>query len=335
MEAWVNDLKVIGYNFPDIKELSLREPLAIIPSEKATTMTVPTWTRQYDIVVVVIFNTDHTGTLTTANALHKAYSPLFKEVLFTGIVRPSGLSDHIRWVKCASGGSFQYSCMAEAMQDAPLQSTGGYLFLSEDVLFSHCQLPFFNMSRIWYHKSSTHISSKANVNLRAGTGESTGVQLPSLSLPFSKHANRFGEAVAGLLGHLEEKHNSEERSDGLYIPQHLATDFLVGAVILREADIDHKTAIPALIGLLSREPIEVYKATYVSDHHGHLFDSLLPNGQLRDSTFLIHPYNMSWSGAADSFRKWWYDSNAGENCPQAFRSTDVFTEGVQYVGLDM
>lgn len=333
MKAWVHDLQTIGYRFPEIKNQSLTQPLTVVPSDHANVLTVPVWTRHYDIVLIIGIKTPYTGFLLSVNVLHKAYLPLFKQVVFTGFQRPQGLPDHIRWVECSSqGGAFMYSCLANAMDDTVVAPTGGYLFLAENALFSHSQIPSFNRSHIWFHTDVKIVhnniktgtigeeqvtgGSQSSLNVQRGKDKSVGqsfIDVLSSLMPSGKHVHRLGEAVARHLGHPEQKHFQEERAEAFYIPGRLATDFLLGAVLFREADVHHDLAVSTLLGLLSDRPIQTFKAKYW-DHKrdGQPTGWLLLNGQLQDNTFVLQPYNMSTPEALEGFQGWWYNRSTSQ-----------------------
>lgn len=349
MKAWVHDLKAIGYKFPPVKEQSMTAPLLVVPSERASIPTAPAWNRQYDVVAVINFDNPYPGFIDIISVLQKAYRPLFQKVVFTGFKKPAGLPDHIFWVDCNSpGGIFRYSCLANVAEQVPVAKTGGYLFLSSDAVFSHCQLSSFNPSRIWFHTNVTVVHGKAGTaSTRAGhrgqhlksvspssqtkvevsAGQALTDALKSV-MPSGKHANHLGEKVARLLVDPEVNHVGEEWADGFYIPQHLATDFVVGAVIFREAELHHEIVIPNLLGILGNEPFELFRGTFIKhpDHSGKQQNFLLPNGQLHNSTFLFQPFNMSKAGAVDAFLSWWYDSSPAQECPRTIGSVGIFSE---------
>ena len=279
--------------------------------------------------------------------LHKTYRPLFHKVVFTGFKRPVGLPEHILWVGCNNpNGTFRYSCLANVAQRVPVVKTGGYLFLSNDALFSHCQLSSFDRSRIWFHTNVTVVHGKAGTaSIRAGhrgqhltpvslssqtkisAGQALTDALKSV-MPNGKHANRLGEGVKRLLVDPELNHVGEEWVDGFYIPQHLATDFVVGALIFQEAELHSEIAIPNLLGILSNEPFELFRGTFnkYPDHGGQQQNFLLPNGQLHNNTFIYHPFNMSKAGALNAFSNWWYDSSLAQECPRTMGSVGLYSD---------
>lgn len=349
MKAWVHDLKAIGYKFPHVKEQSMTAPLSVIPTEGASTLTAPAWSRQYDIVAVINFDNLHSGYIDIISSLHKAYRPLFHKVVFTGFKKPAGLPDHISWIGCNSpGGIFRYSCLANVVEEVRVAKTGGYFFFSYNAVFSHCQLSLFNSSRIWFHTNvtvlhgkaataSTHaghrgqhldtVASSSEMKVDISAGQALTNALKSV-MPSGKHANHLGKGVARLLVDPELNHVGEEWMDGFYIPQHLATDFVVGALIFQEAEVHYEIAIPNLLGILGNEPFELFKGTFMK-HPGHTGQQeylLLPNGQLQNATFLFHPFNMSKAGALDAFSSWWYDSSPAQECPCTVKSLGLYSE---------
>lgn len=343
MKAWVHDLKSIGYKFPALKEQSLTAPLTIIPSDKAITATAPAWERYNDMVLVINFDDVFSKVIDIVGVLQKAYQPLFRQVVFTGSEQPQGLPESTKWVNCHSAKeTLRYSCLANAIEEVPVPPTGGYLFLSNDALFSHCQLASFNKSRIWFHTNVTIVHGKAGTaderpgrrgqhfkltvrpgNVEVSSGQALTEVLSSL-LPSGKHTTRLGEDVARLLEHPDQKHVGEEWADGFYIPQRLASQFVTGAFILHEAEIHHEIAVPTLLALLDKNPIELFRATYVGDTDDKKPESfLLPTGQLQNSTFLFHPFDMFRSGAVEHFQQWWYDSSFSKECPRVSGSVAI------------
>lgn len=152
-------------------------------------------------------------------------------------------------------------------------------------------------------------NSQSSVNMKAGKGQAVKqplIEASSSLMPSGKHAHRLGEAVVQRLGHPEQKLFQQERALGFYIPQRVATDFIIGAVLLHEADLHHDLAVSTLLGLVSDQPFETFRAIYWDHiHFEQPTELMLSNGQQQDNASMLQPYNMSLPGAVTAFQEWW------------------------------
>ena len=158
MAAWTADLQAVGYTFPAVRlqpEVSRAD--APLLMEQPLPRTPRTWRRYRDIVLVVMFNRDYTSWLETCRILMEAYRPLFSKIVITGLQeRPTELPGNELFVSCeGAGGTVQYACFANVMQEIAAPAQGGYLILADDTLINHCQMQDFDRSKVWYQRAIT------------------------------------------------------------------------------------------------------------------------------------------------------------------------------------
>ncbi|CAL5222166.1 g4491 [Coccomyxa viridis] len=322
MQAWVKDLEAIGYSFPTPRRH--RQPASIAPLDVARP-TPKHWYRYHDIVLVVVYDKRFNGWLEVHERLKKAYTPLFRQIVYTGFMLQPEFPEEDTWISCQAGrgAEFQYACFGNVMQEIEAPPSGGYLFIQDDAPFSHCMIPRFNKSQVWYdrHSEVDHSDLEKEVQAAADKGEFYG----NWHISGMQHVNRYlqklmadGGQMGGrmrhkLKGDLQSNNfGSGKHADVFYVPVSARLDFALAAAALAKSGLHNEIIMSVLLGMITDvdgkvDIMPVYRVGWdfsMLAPDDALADKLLPSG-VANGAFAIHPIELSRQAVYQQFWRWW------------------------------
>ncbi len=296
MHAWLQALKYLGYKFPSIApQNGLCSSLPTLHDSKSQkfvqdskTLTkeisqiyfdtcylfnnisfqkpisiAEPWTKFDDILLIVVLNTHHYHSIPYVETL---YRPFFPQILYCGPGIPDFESpsmknlefDFYTFDKTKTGhqvGSFNYVCMLGAINMS--YSVAGYLFTSDDLIFSVSEISTFDKNRTWFFPVWDSITDDVLDPVFGQWGFRKYKRQICSVLSKMKMHERDSSIFGKCYNQLKMLNNGPYRVNGAladlyYIPSILAPDFAaLGSLFLAE-DIFLEVAVPTIIQCTER-----------------------------------------------------------------------------------
>ena len=234
-----------------------------------------------------------------------------------------------------------HKCFGRVIEAFPLETAttgthgGGYFMVGDDLVFNPCKLSEFNLSKIWNHQQVWDIQQNANKNPATAPewhwprciyceggqisfGQSYVNALRALTGLMSEKAR-----ARGILGSTQNltKHAgypSQSYTDVFFIPEKYALQFASLCLQFAAFHTHHESAVPTIMYLLTDGPdeLEVFNGhwAYEERHHIQTYPNLymLPDGDLQNDTFAIHPIKLSSLHVLGYFKTWWSNMSCCE-----------------------
>ncbi len=226
-------------------------------SPQIQTNFVPPWAKFEDILLIVVFNTPMYHSIPFVEIL---YRPFFPNIVYCGPGTPNYQSKSLKNLtfdfysfgenkKGHNPGSFNYACMVGVASKN--HSVAGYLFTSDDLIFSISKLLPLNRSQTWYMPEWDTINDDVLDPIIYQWGFKTyQTQICSLLSRMGKYEN---DSVIDQCYHqLRQLNGAPYRVNGgladlYYIPKRLAPEFAVLGSLFLEEDIFLEIAVPTIL----------------------------------------------------------------------------------------
>ncbi len=286
-QAWIEALSHMGYAYPNAAEyVRSPKPLLYQPTNKPNMLGfgnnakeiakiysdtcsqyqnslqkqinfAQPWTKFEDILLIVVFNTPMYHSIPFVETL---YRPFFPKIVYCGPGTPNYQSKSLRNLqfefysfgenkKGHYPGSFNYACMVGVASKN--HSVAGYLFTSDDLIFSISKLLPLNRNRTWYVPEWDIINDDVMDPIIVQWGfKNYQTQFQSL---LSKMAKYEKASVIGQCYHqMKQLNGAPYRVNGgladiYYIPKRLAPQFTVLGSLFLEEGILLELAVPTIL----------------------------------------------------------------------------------------
>ncbi len=211
-----------------------------------------------DILLIVVFNTPHYQSIPYVETL---YRPFFPNILYCGPGIPDFKSQSLKNLRFNfysfgkmknnyQAGSFNYLCMIGAINmNYPV---AGFLFSSDDLIFSVSQISTFDKNRTWFFPVWDSIIDDVLDPIISLWGfKKFKTQVQSLLFRMEKHEND-SSIIGQCYNQLKQLNGGPYRVNGgladlYYIPKRLAPKIAVLGSLFLEEDIFLEIAVPTIL----------------------------------------------------------------------------------------
>ncbi len=215
------------------------------------------WTKFEDILLIVVFNTPMYHSIPFVETL---YRPFFPKIVYCGPGTPNYQSKSLRNLQLEfysfgqnkNGhpvGAFHYACMVGVASQN--HSVAGYLFTSDDLIFSISKVLPFNRNQTWYVRQTDTINDwVVDPKFSLWGFGPYKKQIHSLLSKMSKYGKN--SLIGTCYNQLKQLNGAPYRvnggfSDLYYIPQRLAPKFTVLGTLFLKEDVFVEIAVPTII----------------------------------------------------------------------------------------
>ncbi len=216
------------------------------------------WVQFNDILLIVVFNTPHYQSIPYVETL---YRPFFPQILYCGPGIPDFESPILKNLKFDfysfdktkedhQAGSFNYVCMVGAINMN--YSVAGYLFTSDDMIFSISKISTFDKNKTWFFPVWDSAMDDVMDPIVWQWGfKRYRYKIRSVIRRMAKHEND-SSVIGQCYNQLKELNRGPFRVNGgladlYYIPKRLAPQFSVLGSIFFEEEVFLEVAVPTIV----------------------------------------------------------------------------------------